>query len=108
MIDFDIRKTKTGLFRGLFRFNTRFTPIILFGNLHKTRKDCLLETELIRRQIKNTRNLIYSQSDKGFRFTVLSPAGHPIAYSRFFYSKRLMNRVLLIIQSLMKLPKSVR
>jgi hypothetical protein len=106
MIDFDIRKTKKGFFRALFSFNTRLNLIILFGNLHKTRKECLLESESIRRQIVNNRNLNFSQTERGFRFVVLSPAGNAIAYSRFFFSKRLMNRVLSIVQSMMKLPKS--
>lgn len=98
MTNFYITITKQGLYRWCYRFNTRFNPILLYGNSHPTQKDCLNEIHAIKERIDLKRSVILQNKKLGCRFIVQSNAGITIGVSRIFPSQELMVRVLAILQ----------
>jgi hypothetical protein len=99
MITFKIHNTIEGQYFFRLHFKTRFLPAILTGNNCGDEESCLNDIKVTQQQILNIKSLAFTNNKKGYGFTVLSPHGIHIAYSRFFSTQRLMKRILSILQN---------
>jgi hypothetical protein len=98
MTTFKIYTTNKNVYRFRLYFRTRFLPAILSGYDCIDEESCMIEMKMMQQQMSNLKNLSFTSHKKGYRFTVFSPEGKPVANSRFFQTQHLMKRILFILQ----------
>ena len=99
MSTFKIDRIADGIYISRFKLNTRFQPIILTGRIQHSETDCLQDILEIGERIHLSENLRFKKLSGGFQFFVLSSKGKVLAKSRAFPTRKLMLRLLSILQS---------
>ena len=99
MTNFKIHRTYDHRYQFTFSFATRLEPVILYGNLHDNPGECSNEISALAKYIHFTQNISVACNNFGFRFTINAGDGKTIACSRFFPTRKLMQKILSITRN---------